>query len=505
MAASAPRAPDPTLARPSLPDSAKTTAPTTSRAPAATTTTASSPDGRKRLVSIAYQTFIWPKPKKSGRYLGYVRVGQSVTLRKRDTVRGQGCPWGFYAIEPRGYVCKDRTVSTDPKHPYALVNAHTLPRKGAFPYEFALSNGAPMYARVPTATEQKRTERPYGKSGKFRRLSLFQRGHEQLAETTPIAARNPRPHFLANGQGARGKPLTLVRRTIPLGSMLAYTRSFDVGGRAFLLSTDLTIVPADRVRRFRPSQFRGVALDATTKLPLAWLRVRARPQYRRNDDGSFSRLTTTWPVRSWVALSGVEAKQGKKRYLQTTVRGSHPALWLAAEDATTVEKRKKRPFGVRPGEKWMIVSISRGTLVAYENMTPVYTTLISPGQGGIPRQGQRTPEAQLIKDSTTPLGAYRMTFKDRAATMSPQFGEARTFWIADVPFTQYFRAPFALHGTYWHEKFGEPMSAGCVNASLLDAKWLFEWSDPPVPKGWQGATAAGAKENGGTTVFVVTR
>ena len=74
-----------------------------------------------------------------------------------------------------------------------------------------------------------------------------------------------------------------------------------------------------------------------------------------------------------------------------------------------------------------------------------------------------------------------------------------------MPHTQYFKPPFALHAAYWHERFGEPTSAGCVNVSPLDAELLFDWSDPKVPDEWQGATGAGAPENGGMTAIVVRR
>ncbi|NIV94533.1 L,D-transpeptidase family protein, partial [candidate division KSB1 bacterium] len=36
----------------------------------------------------------------------------------------------------------------------------------------------------------------------------------------------------------------------------------------------------------------------------------------------------------------------------------------------------------------------------------------------------------------------------------------------------------ALHGTYWHNNFGWPMSRGCVNLRTEDAKWLFRWTVP---------------------------
>ena len=90
--------------------------------------------------------------------------------------------------------------------------------------------------------------------------------------------------------------------------------------------------------------------------------------------------------------------------------------------------------------------------------------------------------------------------------MSPDQGDERTFSIADVPHTLYFNPPFALHAAFWHERFGEPTSAGCVNLSPIDAEWVFEWSDPKLPEGWHGVTGAGAqRENGGVTAVVIGR
>jgi hypothetical protein len=450
-----------------------------------------------RLISIAEKTWIWPTPEVGERFLGYVRVGQSVRLRSSDKVRGIGCSRGFYAIEPRGFVCNDRTVTLDRDHAFLRANAHTQPRSGAFAYDYAISSGAPMYARLPSPAEQKKTEWRYGKAGEHVPLGMWQRGHEHLAVTQPIAASDPLPDFLASGASARGGRLELLRRSIPHGSMFSYTRAFEHEGRTFLLSADLTLVPADRVRRFRRSNFRGVALGEV-RLPIAWFRVTDRPQHTQSGD-SIEKNGKSWPVRSFVELTGRERQESGRTYLE--VDGG---LWVDAEDATVVRRRDKRPFGVAPGEKWIIVSISQGTLVAYQDLEPVFTTLISPGQGGIPRNGADIP--RLVKDSTTPLGNYRITFKDRATTMSPDVGvEDRTFWIADVPFTQYFRAPFALHASYWHEKFGEYMSGGCINASPIDAEWLFHWTEPHVPDGWQGATGAGSKENGNASWIVVTR
>jgi len=49
------------------------------------------------------------------------------------------------------------------------------------------------------------------------------------------------------------------------------------------------------------------------------------------------------------------------------------------------------------------------------------------------------------------------------------------YHLEDVPYVMYFSGDFGLHGTYWHNNFGNPMSHGCVNLKTEDAKWLYNW------------------------------
>jgi hypothetical protein len=56
-----------------------------------------------------------------------------------------------------------------------------------------------------------------------------------------------------------------------------------------------------------------------------------------------------------------------------------------------------------------------------------------------------------------------------------------------VPYVQYFSEGYALHAAYWHDSFGAPRSHGCINLSPSDARYLFHYSDPPVPRGFHGA------------------
>ena len=465
-----------------------------------------------RLTSRDYHTWIWPRPKVAYPFLGYIRVGRSVALRSPDLVRGEGCHGGFYAVAPRGYVCRDRTVTIELEPWRAELHAASNSIAGPFPYRYAISDGAPMYNRIPTPAEQTRFERRYGPVGKALKLPKSMRSHEELAVAEPIPSTGPLPSFLSSGSD-RPKPLALLRQSIPLGSMLSFTRAFEAEGRTWLLSADETIVPADRTRPFKPSAFKGVRLGGEVKLPIAWMRRTAQAQYRKVAGGEgLEKTGATWPVRTFVRLTGASVEHSGVRYLETTDReGTSPgqagggaptgqSLYIAEIDATVAQPEAKLPFGVAAGQKWMLIRITDGTLIAYEDMKPVYATLISPGAGGVPIKGQ-----DPVKMSTTPVGTYYVTFKDRAATMSPEKGDNRKFWIADVPHTQYFNPPFAVHAAYWHERFGEPVSAGCVNLSPIDAEAMFQWSDPQVPEGWQGATGSGAKENGPTTAIVVWR
>lgn len=453
------------------------------------------------ITSIGYTTWIWPRPNATGTFIGYIRVGRSIPLRSESLISGQNCRGGFFQIAPHGYICNDRTVTRSPDPQFSSVADLTGPSSGPFPYRYAISAGAPMYNRLPTPDEQKRFERKYGPAGKWTPLIKTLAAHEDLAVPTSIEPSGPMPSFLQNNAMIVPDRLGLVRETIPRGSMLSFTASFEANGRTFLLSTDHTLVPADRVRIFRPSSFAGVRLGSDVQLPIAWMRKTEKPKYILGDSGDMVPLGSNFPLRSWVMLTGKQTESGGKRFLETKESSGGKPVYVAEEDATVVEQAKKRPMGVAEGQKWIHVRITQGTLVAYEERTPVYATLMSPGAGGVPIRG-----ADPVKMSTTPTGTYYITFKDRAATMSPDKpGEERTLWISDVPHTQYFHPPFAIHAAYWHERFGEPTSAGCVNVSPIDAEVLFQWSDPPVPQHWQGATGSGAPMNGPTTAVVVSR
>ncbi len=122
-------------------------------------------------------------------------------------------------------------------------------------------------------------------------------------------------------------------------------------------------------------------------------------------------------------------------------------------------KPAMRPFGVAQGEPWIDVDLSSQTLNAYEGNDLVYTTRVSSGLNEFP----------------TVTGMFRIWLRLESQTMDgTRLGY--DYYLENVPYVMYFFEDYALHGAYWHNNFGYPMSHGCVNLSPADARWLYEWS-----------------------------
>ncbi len=455
----------------------------------------------ERLWCTGESVWIYAGPRRDDKPLGALLRGDSVLLRSAKPVAGPGCAGRYHEVEPAGFVCDDGLVETDAGSRAVRAVSEMRRRNGAFPFEFAISDYAPMYRRLPTGSESARIEGPLGPAGTPRRLHPGHRGHERLAWRGEIKPEGSAPWFLEDGGSLRSRAeVDVLKKFAPAGSTVAYVRAFDSDGRRWLLGSEGTIIPADRVRPFRRSEFRGILLQGTNELPVAWTRRGEAKRWRRDGDG-FSDAGTAWPVRRAVALdpSLRPVTWNKDVYLRTReCSPSGDCAWILQRDATVVEPLTKFWWKAGEQDRSIVVSITRGTLVAYEGRRPVYATLMSPGEGGVPRPG-----VDPVKASTTPLGVYRVTFKLRHTTMSPEEGDPKDFWMGEVPHTQYFNMPFALHAAYWHEDFGLPMSAGCINVSPIDAEWLFEWTLPHVPDAWGGATTG--KQNGLGSFVVVTR
>lgn len=450
-----------------------------------------STDARPRIGSVAPGTWVYVGRRRKDR-LGYLRPGASVLLREpapwepaRKGPHGECKSGRWWSVEPRGHVCDDDTVTRDLEGARYRALVLAGPREGAYPFDYAFSTRAPMYGKIPIEKEQRKAEqrlRPVADLGKVAKSTA---GHEDLAETTPPPPSDPAPPFLADhafSPRAAGKKPTLVSKQLPYGSMLSFSRAFSAEGRTFLLSPDLTLVPADRVRPFRRTSFHGTAVGDSVSLPIGWFRKVPRAKHRREPGGAMTPTSDRWAKQTFVALTGKTVEEGGVTYVETRDEGR----WAKATEISVVSEPEALPSGVGPDERWIDVSLGKGTLTVFTGKKAVYSTLMSPGAGGVTPSLKMTV-GELVSAALTPLGTYRVSFKHRSAQMtSEDKPDPESFWIADVPWVQYFRPPFAIHAAYWHDDFGLPKSGGCVNLSPEDAKVVFELTEPHVPEGWWG-------------------
>jgi hypothetical protein len=452
-------------------------------------------DSRPRIAALGPHTWIWKKPERKGLAIGKMRIGTSIALRQAAPVDGTGCSGKWYAIEPYGYVCDDPAATLDLDDPYFKALQFSAPADGTWPYRYAHSNGSPMYSRVPTEEEWKKAERDYGPAGVWKTLGDWAKGHEELVTHEPIRATDPVPYFLEGGKrtapGGNYNTQVLVWRRIPAGSMLAYSRAFEANGRVWLLTPDTMIVPADRVSQLRRSTFRGIHFDETDlRLPFAWNRAK-KPiaLYQRDASGAFVKTERTLAPKTPVEIHDRKIEQSGWVYFELrrepgvfVGKTADPAKQLDVE-LTISRAATELPSTVKPDEKWIDVRILSGTLTAYEGLRPVMSTLFSPGKGGPPRPDFKFPEDHT-NYATTSVGRFPIEWKERVATMSSEKGEPKVLWFTDVPNQQYLKAPLAMHVSYWHEDFGKRKSAECVNVSPIDGEWLFGWTLPRLPEGW---------------------
>lgn len=102
---------------------------------------------------------------------------------------------------------------------------------------------------------------------------------------------------------------------------------------------------------------------------------------------------------------------------------------------------------------WIEIDLTNQMLYAYHGNQLIGGFLVSTG----------------TSQHKTVTGAYKIYAKHPSTTMA-----GPGYYLEGVPYSMYFYKGYAIHGTYWHDNFGTPMSHGCVNMETDHAAWLYE-------------------------------
>ena len=111
-------------------------------------------------------------------------------------------------------------------------------------------------------------------------------------------------------------------------------------------------------------------------------------------------------------------------------------------------------------ERWIEINLKQQKLTAWQGNKIIYQVTVSSGK----------------KSTPTLTGVYAVQTKLPLARM-----RGADYDIPDVPYTMYYDGNYAIHGAYWHNNFGTPVSHGCVNLPPKKAQQVFNWAKVGTP------------------------
>lgn len=153
--------------------------------------------------------------------------------------------------------------------------------------------------------------------------------------------------------------------------------------------------------------------------------------------------------------------------------GGLDMLWVPAEAFRPITEEDIAPISPDVEGKRIEIDVIYQTLSCYEGNREVYYCRVSTG-------ARFDMYGNSVDKWATPAGEHRAARK----FISLQMAGGTTGAGYDLPgigWTMIFATGgVAIHSTFWHNNFGDPMSHGCVNVQPEDARWLFRWSQPTV-------------------------
>lgn len=498
------------------------------------------------LGALAMQTPVYPTMEMGNKRLGYIRLGGKAPVDP-NPVKNTACPKGWYHLLDGGYVCA-KYATTDMANPNVRMGVTPPNLEDVLPYKYAYNtaHGTPLYRSVPSKDEMIKYE-PYleiAKKAKKKKKADEEDEDSSSPKEKDTAAKDSLPPsvggavpstedpneadrigpapsppptmpsadvaaLLDAGPGVEDPPkpwwqqtekgkapnVTLaelekdsdstVAKRMVKGFFVAVDKSFGWNNRSWYKTTAGLVAPTDRMYIVKPPTSHGVDVPEGVK-QVGFIISSKSSKFEVDQEQKTVKVKGPAPRFTAAGLTGAEATVKSVVYRQTT-----EGWWMKAVDMTFTEPGPP-PADLAKGEKWIDVNLTRKTLLAIEGDKPVYAALVSPGR----------KSSNKAKDHSTVKGTFRIREKHIAVTMDGDGTAAGDlpYSIEDVPYVAYFEGSYALHGAFWHNNFGREMSHGCVNLSPLDAKKIFFWVEPKLPRGLHAVWSS--KENRGTIVVI---
>ncbi|MEW6401011.1 MAG: L,D-transpeptidase [Chloroflexota bacterium] len=231
---------------------------------------------------------------------------------------------------------------------------------------------------------------------------------------------------------------------------VSYIDRMDAGGIYYMMQNGGWI-PGKGERISLPDLFPGLQFSSTPRNSFGWpfeqIPVFASPGYGSTPTG-----------RQILSYEVVQIYQTQPGDATTDWYMIGPNEWVEGRKVARVVVHTTPPEGSN-ATRWIEVDLAEQTLMVYDNYQLVYATVVATG----------------LEPFWTRPGLFQIQVKKETETMRNN-DPTDFYYLDNVPWTMYFDGARALHGAYWRTRFGYPQSHGCVNLSVGDAHWLFNWA-----------------------------
>lgn len=231
---------------------------------------------------------------------------------------------------------------------------------------------------------------------------------------------------------------------------VTYIDRVDTGRGVYYMLPSGQWIPGKGARVSEISKFQGLQFRSTPRNSFGWafedIPVKSAPGHSAPDTRE-----RIYPF-SVVQIFSVQNVDGYDWYL------IGPDQWVEGRKVAMVTPDTTPPAGVTAA-RWIEVNLAEQTVAVYDNYQLVFATMGATG----------------VEPFWTQPGLFQIYEKKEIETMSKS-DPSDFYYLENVPWTMYYDQARALHGAYWRTRFGYPQSHGCVNLSLGDAHWLFNWA-----------------------------
>lgn len=210
-------------------------------------------------------------------------------------------------------------------------------------------------------------------------------------------------------------------------------------------------IPGKGARVSEVSSYQGLEFRTTPSISFGWpfeyIPIMKAPGYNAPETGQYLN-----PFIDIIQIYDTQTAEG------TDWNMIGPDQWVEARKVAVVHPNPVSPEGVTTG-RWIDVDLAEQTLAVYDNNQLIFATVIASG----------------LEPFYTRPGLFQIYLKKETETMRNS-DPTDYYYLDNVPWTMYFDKARALHGAYWRTRFGYPQSHGCVNLSVGDSHWLFNWA-----------------------------